>query len=128
MNAPNPSMTRPPRPRPPLAAAVVLWLAVAVAFLGLLASPVLWLGIPFLFDAPGSMENPIMGFLVAGILALPAVSIAMAVVAVLALRRYSRFRLVLAVLLGVGWVAYMAGVIETLEVRCGGTFNCQPLA
>ena len=114
---------------PPRRAVVVFGIILLVlSILALCVSPFAVIASPFLFDAPGSDTNPIMFFLLGGLLALPFVSILAIVASWKAARRASRVGLAIACVAGFGWIAYMAAVNYELDVKCGGMFGCPSAA
>jgi hypothetical protein len=97
-----------------------------LSILALCASPFAVIASPFLFDAPGSDTNPIMFYLLGGLLALPLVSILAIVASWKAARRGSRAGLAISCVAVFGWIGYMAAVNHELDVKCGGMFGCPP--
>jgi hypothetical protein len=114
---------------PPRRAVVIFGIILLVlSILAACVSPFAVIASPFLFDAPGSDTNPIMFFLLGGLLALPFVSILAIVASWKAARRGSRVGLAVACAAGFAWIAYMAAVNYELEVKCGGMFGCPSVA
>jgi hypothetical protein len=114
---------------PPRRAVVVFGIILLVlSILALCVSPFAVIASPFLFDAPGAENNSILYYFLAGLLALPVVSIVAIVASWKAARRASRAGLAVACVAAFGWIAYTATVVHELDVKCAGMFSCPSAA
>lgn len=78
----------------------------------------------FLFDAPGSERSPLTYMLGAGLLLAPVVFCLTATKARSASQFLNRKMLSQAASYFLGWLAYMALTLGSMEVFCGGSFAC----
>jgi hypothetical protein len=76
------------------------------------------------FDASGSEKSVLAQCVFFGLLAAPVVAISTIFVARGALRRFTPVRLATAIVLPLGWAAFMYAVVTALNILCNGEFTC----